>query len=256
MSRVVIYPFKMSSGSSKQLKDRLGALRVYPDRNYRPREDDLIINWGNSKVPNWYGNIRCNYLNHHAEVGNASNKLKALEILSEAGVQVPEFTVDSDIALLWDKVVVRHKLTGHSGEGIEIVDGDEHYMPNAPLYTEFIPQKAEYRVHVFNGNVIDISKKVRAEEDEEFLPTSEEMQVRSHQNGWTFARGGIKFNPELGRIAIKSIEALGLDFGAVDIVKGMDGQFYTLEVNTACGMEQTTENSYVNAIMNYKLQNE
>jgi len=260
MSRVIIYPFKMSSQSSKQLQDRLGAIRVYPDGNYTPRQNDLIINWGNSQVPSWYGNLNCTILNKPYAVRNASNKLEALRILCDVGINVPDFkslyemerAVNGD-DLDWDKVVVRNRLCGHSGDGIEIINKQSinYHIPSAPLYTEYIPAKAEYRVHVFNGSVIDIAKKVRIEDDWTPDPTEEEMMIKSHRNGWNFARGGIRFSPQLGRIAIKSVSALELDFGAVDIILGEDNKYYTLEVNTAVGMEDSTENSYVTAILNY-----
>jgi len=250
--RKILYPYKVGSASSKQLKERLGGLQVYPDRNYRNKIDDLVINWGNSKVPNWMSDS-IKWLNKPSAVGNASNKLKALQILSENNILVPLFK-DNPISAgdIYGKVVVRHKLDGHSGEGIEIFNTSDN-LPVAPLYTRFIPARAEYRVHVFDGNVIDMSKKVRLNPDEEEFVSEEHRMVKSHQNGWTFARGGIKFNTELGRIAIKSIQALGLDFGAVDIIRGEDGEYYVLECNTACGMADSTENSYVNAILNYEL---
>jgi len=259
MSRTIIYPYKMSSESSEFLRDKLGALRVYPDRNYRPRYDDLIINWGNSQVPSWYGNMTCTILNKPYAVDMATNKLVTLKVLHNYGIKTPQFTTDMDRALLFDTIVVRHRLTGHSGQGIEIVDGRKgynHYIPTAPLYTEYIPAKAEYRVHIFDGNVIDITKKVRIEDDFEPDPTEEEIMIKSHRNGWNFARGGIKFNPQLGRVAIQSVKALGLDFGAVDIIKGEDNELYVLEVNTAVGLGNTTLNSYSNAIMNYKINHE
>lgn len=260
MSRLVIFPYRMDSISSKQLRDRLGALRVYPDKNYRPRENDLIINWGNSNVPNWFNNSNFDcWLNKPDTVKNASNKLTTLRILENSGIKTPQFETnpfyEQSMVRFWDKVIVRHKLTGHSGDGIEIVNRDEP-LPNAPLYTEYIPAISEYRVHVFDGNIIDITKKVRTNDEEFEDPTEEEMMIKSHNNGWDFARGGIRFSPRLGRIAIDSVKALGLDFGAVDIIKGEDGKLYVLEVNTACGCADTTLNSYINAIMNYRIKNE
>lgn len=258
MSRLIILPYKMSSESSEFLRDKLGALRVYPDRAYRYRDGDLVINWGNSNIPDW-NNDNVKWLNKPQYIANASNKLIALQMLKNSGIKVPQFetdmSYDQSMVRFWGKVVVRHKLKGHSGDGVEIYNQDEN-LPTAPLYTEYIPAKAEYRVHIFDGNVIDITKKVRNEDDFEPDPTEEEIMIKSHRNGWNFARGGIKFNPQLGRVAIKSVKALGLDFGAVDIIKGEDNELYVLEVNTAVGLGNTTLNSYSNAIMNYKINHE
>lgn len=256
--RKIIYPWKMGSESGRQLSSRLNALRVYPDRRYRYREGDLVINWGNSLLPNWI-EADVKWLNHPYAVERASNKLTTLKILKEADISVPEFLTDKyDKPYAWNYIVVRHKLNGHSGDGIEVIDCHEDdydlsTIPEAPLYTEFIRSQAEYRVHVFDGNVIDYSKKVRIDEDEDDEPTEEQMQIKSHDNGWDFARGGLIYKPSVAKLALEAVKALCLDFGAVDIIVDDEGKAYVLEINTACGMADTTENSYITAILNYEI---
>ena len=50
-------------------------------------------------------------------------------------------------------------------------------------------------------------------------------------------------------LAIDSVAALRLDFGAVDIIwNKRHDRYYTLEVNTAPGLEGTTLERYSNAI--------
>jgi len=243
--RYIIYPYKMFSTSSKILRNELPATRVYPDRRYRPKEDDIIINWGNSTLPNWYGTSPAvmRMLNDPNAVSLASNKLKTLRILEEAGISIPRFTTNINEAYDFGDVIVRHKLTGHSGRGIEIYRGGE--LPQAPLYTKYIEQKAEYRVHVFKGKVIDYIKKRRKDYD---YPTENESMVRSYKNGWIFARNRLRRLERIESLAIDAVEALGLDFGAVDIVRGRDNSVYVLEVNTAPGLSGQTLESYLQAI--------
>lgn len=261
MSRLVIYPFAMGSQSSRDLKTALEesgefdrVLRVHPDRNYRPRRNDLIINWGNGRVPEWYNSDQGNggtvrFLNTPREVEIASNKLNALTRLQEHGVSIPNFTTDRDVAdEEFDGIVVRQELRGHSGVGIELITRRNQTVPEAPLYTELIDTKAEYRVHIFNGEVIDYIKKRRVRDDE---PEGDERYIRSYENGWIFSRDNLTRLERVEQLAIESVEALGLDFGAVDIVMDQDGDVYTLEVNTAVAMEGQTIESYVNAIENY-----
>ena len=56
-------------------------------------------------------------------------------------------------------MVVRHRLQGSGGEGIELVKTGE--LPDAPLYVRYIPKHDEYRVHVALGEAIDVQRKAR-----------------------------------------------------------------------------------------------
>ena len=48
-------------------------------------------------------------------------------------------------------------------------------------------------------------------------------------------------DPVRDTIAVNAVKALGLDFGAVDIIYNeKENQYYVLEVNTAPGLEGTT----------------
>ena len=243
----------MGSQSSRDLRDALEesgnfdrVMRVYPDRNYRPRNSDLIINWGMGRNPEWLTNYNGTWLNNPAQVNIASNKLTALRKLQEGGVSIPNFTEDREVAdSEMDSIVVRHDLREHSGKGIELITRRNQTVPDAPLYTELIDSKAEYRVHVFNGEVIDYIKKRRESDD---LPQGDEKYIKSHNNGWIFTRENLRQLERVEQQALDSIRALGLDFGAVDIVMDYNGDVYTLEVNTACAMEGQTVESYINAI--------
>jgi glutathione synthase/RimK-type ligase-like ATP-grasp enzyme len=185
-------------------------------------------------------------------------------------------------------VYVRHVLNGHSGDGIEIVtggdsevDGDirelteiadrlfaldytalgesveytistleseqvDAIVPLAPLYTKKIENTGEYRVHVFKGEVIDYRKKSRHDGDE---ATDEQGAIRNLANGWIYRSGNLNRLERVESLAISAVEALGLDFGAVDIIKDENGDVMVLEVNTAVGLEEQTLQNYVNAIL-------
>lgn len=248
--RVVIYPYKMGSRSAKSLARELGAIRVYPDKNYRPRPTDLIINWGNSKLPDWF-NMCSGVVNDPDNVSAASNKLRSFIALRQGGVQVPEFTTDQSEAQRWldaddgTKVVERHKLTGHSGNGAVIKEFGDDISP-APLYVKYVKKAKEFRVHIFNGHVIDVQEKRKRRELER---DEVNFQIRNHQNGWVFCREDIEEPDNLREVSIRAVRSLGLDFGAVDVIYNQHhNQLYVLEINTACGLEGTTLESYTNAI--------
>jgi glutathione synthase/RimK-type ligase-like ATP-grasp enzyme len=241
------------------------AMKVFPDRGYRPRENHLIVNWGSGRTPGWLTNPYLRHvlnLPHHVEV--AGNKLLAFRKMQEAGVSIPEFTTDHNVANDWGCTFFgRKKLRGHSGVGIIVFDPEyphgeggmypapandnPHTNDNCPLYVKYIKKAAEYRVHVFNGEVIDIQqKRKRRDLDNEHV----NYQVRSHSNGWVFCRDNIDIpNPAVGRESIAAMAALGLDFGAVDVIWNSHYKAaYVLEVNTAPGLEGETINKYANKI--------
>lgn len=246
----VIFPYKMGSNSAKSLAHELGALRVYPDRNYRPKTNHLIINWGNSNWPRWYNSDRQYLLNHPVHVEKAANKLKAFQVFQQAGISCPEWTTDYNLVIRWlqenpDLVVYgRETLTGHSGQGILLIGtGEEELIPPCPLYTRQVKIKKEFRVHVFNGEVIDVTQKRRRSGVES------NTLIRNLSNGWVFTREDMIVPDCVKAEAIKAVQVLGLNFGAVDV--GYNQYYdkaYIFEVNTACGLEGTTLQRYKEVI--------
>lgn len=259
MHNLKLYPYKMGSESAKDLAGILDAMRVRPDGGYVPKIGHVILNWGSSRVPDWAqraGARGVKILNNLEKVNVAGNKLHALQALKNAGVSVPEFTTDLNVARRWvntgGTVVERHNLRGNSGEGIRIVNLDDGDMPStitqAPLYTKFIPKTAEFRVHVFRGQVIDYIEKKR-QLAENRGPNFNKYVSSVHQ-GWVFSRTNIRDMADVRNMAIKAVAALGLDFGAVDVIY-YEGVPYVLEVNTAPGLAGITLVKYANAIRSY-----
>jgi glutathione synthase/RimK-type ligase-like ATP-grasp enzyme len=222
-------------------------LRLEQSR-FKGSERKKVINWGHSAHQPEVA--KCQLLNQFVAVGLAANKLTAFRLLEQAGVSIPRFTDNPGVATDWLQkgftVVERHKLTGHSGEGIRIVT-DPHEMQRAPLYVAYIPKTQEYRAHVVGGKVIDIQRKARqkavADEDVNW-------KVRNLANGFIYARD---FDEEdlpadLRDEALLAVKALGLDFGAVDLIfNKKHRKSYVLEVNTAPGLQGQTLDAYVKA---------
>lgn len=252
-----IYPYKIGSKSVNGLKEALNAKQIKLENSkFVGSEDKNVIVWGNSYPFDEI--LKCNYLNNPNNIKLASNKLSFFNHL-EGVVSIPDFTEDRQEAHKWledgKNVVVREKLTGHSGQGLVIIsdqdDWDEYDHGLAKLYTLYIPKKQEYRVHVFRENVFDIQRKAI---QNGLSPEEVNFQVRTHNNGFIFVRNEDKKNyPEgLNQLAISTIENLGLDFGAVDIIYNeYRNTLYVLEVNTAPGLENTTLSSYIDVFSEY-----
>jgi len=211
-----------------------------------------VLNWGCSSTPIWNKhNQPEKWLNNFIHTEPASNKLKAFKLLENSNVTIPEFTSDKSIADAWIasgiRTVSRSVLSGHSGAGINIHDAG--VLPNVPLYVKYIPKKKEFRVHVFNGTVIDIQEKRKRQE----IPNEQvNYQVRNHHTGWVYCRENINKPEGLEALAQSACVALSLDFGAVDIIwNEKQNKCYVLEVNTAPGLEGETIEKYAQAIKGY-----
>jgi hypothetical protein len=237
----IIFPYKLGSASAKKLALAFSAERVRPDGQFRNNFKRPIINWGNSQVPNWMTKWEDQVIfNHPDNVKIASNKLLTFQKFVEHGVKCPEWTTDYPEGIDGDHWFARKTLTGKGGDGIlSFVLGEDIV---APLYTKYFKKKHEFRIHVFNGKIIDfVLKKKR-------LNVGVNYQVRNHDGGWVFCREGVIVPVVVLQEAIKAVAALGLTFGAVDVgYNEKKNEPCVFEVNTAPGIEGTTLYRYVKA---------
>lgn len=226
-----------------------------------PHAGDCIINWGCTTLPSesehsaWNGTDAWSptFLNHPNLVRTSTNRLKSLPIMKGAGINVPTFTTDFDTARQWwldgETVLARQAVRSFGGRGITVhqrdpKDGSPVPLIPAAFYSLYSPKRHEFRVHVFQGKVIDLQQKKRCKGHE-----AVDTKVRSYDNGWRFCRHGIEVPAKCQTDAVRALAALGLNFGAVDVgwnEKLQEPMVY--EVNTAPGIEGTTVKNYAEAI--------
>ena len=248
--RPVIYPYKMSSASAKMLAKELDTVSVSPDGKFKNNYHRPIVNWGNSHHPEWLEDSYSKVLNWPLRVYTACNKILAFNSFSLAEVSHPEWTTNKEIAETWqaagETILVRKLLTGHGGSGIVICEeGDK--LPDAPLYTIYFKKKHEYRVHVFDGKVIDFQEK-KQEKGNGYV----DGKIRNHSNGWVFCRNDVVLPEIVQSESIKAVASLGLTFGAVDVGFNVHyNRSCVFEVNTAPGLTDTTAKKYAESITNY-----
>lgn len=251
-TRIIIFAYNPASQSLRLLRRELQQQKIpflllsqQNSKKLSRRWVNIGLNWGKPKF--YIGTIPI--LNRVEVVSRAVNKLLTFQTLVDT-ISIPEFTTDINVAKEWLKkstVVVRNTLTGHSGEGIVIVEPGEQ-LSEAPLYVKYIPKKAEFRVHVFNGKVIDVQQKRRVQG----FSGERQSRIRNTSTGWVYCRQDIREPDSLREIALGAVTRLGLDFGAVDIIWNEKlNKCFVLEVNTAPGLEGTTVKSYANAIKEY-----
>lgn len=254
MKKFKVYPYKLGSASAKQIAQTLGVKRVRPDGTYRYFNSHIIINWGSSSLPNWDITGRAFYLNHPSAVAKAANKTHTLKALKEACVPIPIFFTNKEVLIRYTEslgrfptVYCRTILNGHSGQGI-VLANDVSEIVSAPLYTLRFKATKEWRLHVFKDRVFDFAKKSRRENAEDRASGL----IRNYDGGWIFKRGDVQPSNTLKTTTIKAVQALGLDFGAVDIAEDQEGNVCVYEVNTSPGIGgETTLNTYTTVFSEY-----
>ena len=186
------------------------------------RKTLLIVNWGRSDLIEFH---RGSYAGEILNEKIILDKLKQHSLFEKAGISVPKV-----IAL--EGQILRTK--EHRG-GRDIKFLDKHYV------MEWIEKEREYRVHVFGGKVIRVARKV----------PHGEAKIWNNENA--HFKYELKTLPiGLKTLAVRAVEALGYDFGAVDIIMDKNKKLYVLEVNSAPGLDNPrTLEAYVNAIRNY-----
>jgi len=142
-------------------------------------------------------------------------------------VSTVDFTMDIEQAGQWLKqgkdVVVYPKINGkHTTQPFVTIDETELviYKSDGHLYTKYYPKSNEYRVYIFGGEIFKI---------EELITRSKTVlheKIRLYGSGYNYVTCELD-NEEICGKALKTIEHLGLTFGAVDIIynKLMDQSF-------------------------------
>ena len=141
---------------------------------------------------------------------------------------------------LVNAVLCRTLLRANSGRGIVVAKKPEELV-DAPLYTRYTPKTKEFRVHTSaKFGIFDIQEKRKRKESEK----SEVPYIRNHDQGWVFCRENVACPDDVKLEAEKAVQALSLDFGAVDIGYHPTYGAFVYEVNTAPGLEGQTCESY------------
>ena len=237
--KLFIAPYNMGSESAKVLAQGLNALRINGDKSL---PTCAVINWGRSNLSLKGKPVKV--FNHPYSVAMAANKIATFKRLTIWKVPHVEWTQDANVAKSWlsDSFVYARTIVDSSqGEGIVIVGQDDIHFPSASLYTKGFNNTHEYRVHVAFDEVIDFTKK-KKRLDAEVNPL-----IKNSSNGWVFCREEIELPEKVKQVCVRAVKALGLDFGAVDVLyKQRDNEAKICEVNTAPGIEGTTLTAYIN----------
>lgn len=258
MARLAIYRHAASNTVNEMIPllrgmistgDRVSLLRP-SGSTFRGLAGEVIFNYGSSNIPSLVRGM-ARVINTPDAVSGASNKVNAFREMTGAGVSTVEWTVDESVATNWyeERSVVYARTTtrGHSGAGIivcyndasglDVVGGvtvSDNEVVSAPLYTKGITgPRREFRIHVMGGNIVFTQQKRRRDGFAD-MPEASNI-VRNYHTGWIYATQNVSANHAAQANAIAAVQALGLDYGAVDVITN-GSNAWVLEVNTAPGM--------------------
>ena len=178
-----------------------------------------------------------------------ADKLAQLRQLARAGITtVPyiprEQALETGCRGFWDACIAR-KRQHHGGTDIRFCK-----TPQKALYwiqrgwdflSPIVPSRTEFRVWLYRGAHLGSYEKVQVRPRDAFTRDGKRRFGRNHRNGWVFQIvPADRVNREAVELARRAMDALQLDFGAVDVLIGTDNRPYILEVNTAPGVSAET----------------
>ena len=172
-----------------------------------------------------------------------------LAVFRDNGISCPEFTDHFEDARKWVKD--GHQVFGRNSNherGTDIVDQRWPAWPRKDFWTKVVPNKREYRIHIFDDQ--HIQQSLKCFDPKAPRQRNDDLPIRNTQTGWKYDHN---FEPpsvgvELARRAVGTLAYL---WGAVDLLEDESGTCYVLEVNTAPGMDETTAQAYGCAIKEY-----
>lgn len=204
----------------------------------RSSQRETDVNWGRERA-----NSQLN-----PDITNASNKRVMRGLFADHNVPAPKLMdeVGAIEAVLDGKAVIGRPDKHTKGRGLWRCDSIAQIRRSlkgtrrkkaATHFMEFVESDREYRVHVFKGNSIRISEKVFNEDKTYTTGKPGDIKLRTVR--------------EAAKLAV---EAVGLDFGAVDILaRGTNNEeVFVLEVNAAPGLGGSMPRLYAETFLRWK----
>lgn len=255
----MIYVLYKNSGvhSGRALRHALGSMHNASVRGGFPKHfsrvarrgsnPDYIVNLGVTDIE-----LDGRVLNSREMVRTSSNKRRARATFAEAGVPSPRLFTSGKAVTEKDLPVIGRTSYHRKGQGFwfckTLRDVRRAVEQGATHFLEFIPRTREYRVHTFiKSRYLELPREERKPEHYVSIKISEKVWTaegdpdpnepqKNHEFGWTFLGAQNRRAEELDVVrhaAKQAIAALGMDFGAVDVMYRIRNKRpYVLEVNS------------------------
>ncbi len=245
MKFVILY----SNKSSKTGKDLLRKFATISTKALKKRTNkrfraDLVLRWGSTEsFPRLTSRVELNTLE---AVKNASDKLVMMQKLVEAGIPTPEISFRFDNSTYFNDLRNEEGKFYVRGANQEVRYTDS-VRPGDLYVSKAVPNKRrEYRVHVFDGKVMEIYEKVPNEGNENARICKAHncsFQLRNKDN--------CRLSLADQQVCIDAVNALGLTFGGVDCLRDRDQNIFISEVNSSPALNSLNIERYFEKIMEY-----
>lgn len=216
-------------------------------------EDVMLVRRSSPPVDiNWGRNVANSELNPN--INNSTNKRKMRELFKEHGVPMPKLWTEAEAceAYISGKTppLIGRPDRHTKGRGLWKINSitqlnrallGRRRKRAATHFMEYIESDREYRVHIFKGKSIRISEK----------------DFDSDGKYTTKKPGNIHLR-NIREAAKNAVQALDLDFGAVDILaRGENNrEVFVLEVNASPGLGGTMPQLYIETFRRWKEEQE
>ncbi len=182
--------------------------------------------------------------------GDCKDKLAQYEWFKAQGINALDFTSSYEEAKTWVKggqVVFARLLTRSSeGKGIVVCETEEQ-IPVAPVYTKYKKKKKEFRVHIFQQEVVHVLEKRKKKEFNGEVNT----KIRNTVNGYVFCSDNVVEPDGIRELALKAAQVTSSHFKGIDI--GFNeklNELFVIECNSAPGISGSNIDKYIEVILN------
>ncbi len=186
-----------------------------------------------------YSRLRCPWISYYLAVSAAENRLKQMHLARDLGFQVPAWISTNDPSLAkafyrkYHRVVTKALSYGALGRG-DVVhtsvietwnDGFMEDIRICPvLLQSLVEKRCEYRVTVVDESVF--ACRIDSQNNEAYA-----VDMRRGLMDMEMGHEACDLSEAVSALCVKVVSALGLRFGAIDLVEDRNGEIWFLEVN-------------------------
>jgi len=237
-----------SRDSANRLAERLGAFVCGSELSEDTLLDAYIL-----KTREFVVNYGGRYSRANLNRNIVTNKMRAAELITAAGISTPKLFHVTDAILDGDFPLMGRAITHSNGSDIIMVRNRMELDTigcDCDFYMKFIEKDKEYRVHVMkNPRTVETKIIVKENRDPDADNTicSDDSWLHLDYDTFRYPRYAAK----LRDLSIAAITTLGYDFGTVDIIRKGE-TFYVLEVNSGSWLNTRMIEKYARYILQCK----